>query len=90
MRERNKPTKTWLEKAREELANEKELTIERAYELGRIRGIKDTIDKACKFWYKLTEEGSKYHIGYPVTKGWINEFRKAMEVKMGIVCFRQK
>ncbi len=40
-----------------------------------------TTEKACKFWYKLTEEGSKYHIGYPVTKGWINKFRKAMEEK---------
>lgn len=50
-RERNKPEKSWIEKTREELANQEEFTIERAYEVGKIRGQKETIDKAYK-WLK--------------------------------------
>lgn len=38
---RNKPTQSWVERAKIELEHEDELTIERAYELGRIRGGKE-------------------------------------------------
>ena len=40
-RERNKPTQSWVEKTKYELEHEEELTIERAYELGKIRGEKE-------------------------------------------------
>ena len=40
-RERNKPTQSWVEKSKYELEHEEELTIERAYELGKIRGEKE-------------------------------------------------
>lgn len=57
-RERNKPTQSWMERAKIEMDHEEELTIERAYELGKIRGKKETIEKACKWfinWAKATE-----------------------------------
>lgn len=50
-RDRNKPTQSWMERAKIEIEHEEELTIERAYELGKIRGRKETIDKACR-WLK--------------------------------------
>ena len=40
-RERNKPTQPWVDKVKYELEHEEELTIERAYELGKIRGEKE-------------------------------------------------
>ena len=40
-RERNKPTQSWMERAKIEIEHEEELTIERAYELGKIRGEKE-------------------------------------------------
>lgn len=40
-RDRKKPTQSWMEKAKYELEHEEELTIERAYELGRVRGRKE-------------------------------------------------
>lgn len=60
-RERNKPTESWIERAKNELANEKELTIARAYELGRIRGHKEAVEKA-KEW--LSKQGKNWWDGY--------------------------
>ena len=40
-RDRNKPTQSWMERAKIELEHEEELTLERAYELGKIRGEKE-------------------------------------------------
>lgn len=48
-RDRNKPTQSWMERAKIEIGHEEELTIERAYELGKIRGKKETIDQACEW-----------------------------------------
>ena len=67
-RERNKPEKSWLAKAREELANQEEFTIERAYELGKIRGQKETIDKACEVFRK-----------WQYSEAFCYDFCKAME-----------
>lgn len=46
-RDRNKPTQSWMERAKIEIKHE-ELTIERAYEIGKIRGEKEqkAIDEA--------------------------------------------
>lgn len=44
-RERNKPKKSWIENTREELANQEEFTIERAYEVGKIRGKKKLLTR---------------------------------------------
>lgn len=51
-RDRNKPNQSWMERAKNELGHEEELTIERAYELGLIRGKKETIEKACVVFCK--------------------------------------
>lgn len=40
-RDRNKPTQSWIEQTKFELEHEEELTIKKAYELGRIRGEKE-------------------------------------------------
>lgn len=61
-RDRNKPILSWIKRAKIEIEHEEELTIERAYELGRIRGKKETIDKACEWLrirYVLTEDSIK-------------------------------
>lgn len=77
-RKRNKPAQSWLAKAREELTNQEELTIERAYELGRIRGKKDAIDKACE-WLEMYAEYWLYDDGYFDVRAMLTDFRKAME-----------
>lgn len=46
-RERKKPEETFIERTRQELEKEKITLGKQAYELGRIRGRKETIDKAC-------------------------------------------
>lgn len=70
-RERNKPTQSWIERTKYELEHEEELSIERAYELGKIRGKKEqeaiddnhfreatqkVIDKASEVYEKKLRE----------------------------------
>lgn len=50
-----------------------------AYKDGATEQRKIDVDKACKWWSKLTNKGNKSEIAFPVTDGWIAEFRKAME-----------
>lgn len=47
-RDRNKPTQSWMERAKFEIEHEEELTIERAYELGKIRGHKEAQERYDK------------------------------------------
>lgn len=46
-RERKKPEGSFIGRAKNEIENEDTLLTKRAYELGRIRGRKETIEKAC-------------------------------------------
>lgn len=72
-RTRNKPILSWIKRAKIEIEREEELTIERAYELGKIRGKKETIDKACE-WLKINYghfDGS--------IEDLVADFRKEME-----------
>lgn len=50
-----------------------------AYRKGALDQHKIDIEKACEWWRKLTEKGNNHGIAYPVTDGWIDAFRKAME-----------
>lgn len=82
-RERNKPSQSWTERTKIEIEHEEELTIERAYELGKIRGRKEqeaiddalfrdlknmVIEKACE-WLKARNV---------LTDASLQGFRKAM------------
>lgn len=80
-RDRKKPTQSWIEKAKYELEHEEELSIERAYELGKIRGRKELIDKACE-WMKGNlgyYNRNEVHIGKSYEQCIIEDFLKAME-----------
>lgn len=76
-RERKKPEGSFIERTKNEIENEDTLLTNRAYELGRIRGRKETIDKACD-WIKR-----QYPIHYTeyneLAEQVIAEFCKAME-----------
>lgn len=50
-RERKKPEGSFIERAKNEIENEDTLLTNRAYELGRIRGRKETIEKAYE-WFQ--------------------------------------
>lgn len=82
-RDRNKPAQSWRERAKIEVEHAEELTIERAYELGKIRGKKDTIDKACEYlrnrrsWDYYNDEECDL-----MSEDEIKDFRKAMEGKV--------
>lgn len=76
-RERKKPTQSFLEKVKFELEHEEELTIERAYELGLIRGKKETIDKACKWLRKRTVFYATRDKGFFLS-AFVAAFRKEM------------
>lgn len=52
-RERKKPEGSFIERAKNEIENEDTLMTNRAYELGRIRGRKETIEKACADNFKV-------------------------------------
>lgn len=58
-RERKKPEETFIARTRQEFENEKITLGKQAYELGRIRGRKETIDKACE-WIDNTLPNIEY------------------------------
>lgn len=81
-RDRKKPTQSWIEKAKYELEHEEELSIERAYELGKIRGEKeqkaiDHSEEHLNWIIKQHEEWSSMFNPNNISfKEWID---KAME-----------
>lgn len=70
-RERKKPEGSFIERAKNEIENEDTLLTNRAYELGRIRGWKEAIEKAKEWVEKesassMAEENGKDFIEYMV------------------------
>lgn len=77
VRERNKPTQSWVEKTKYELEHEEELSIERAYELGKIRGRKEAVEEACE-WLFINIGLYVNEQGFVETFKLDEDFRKAM------------